>query len=54
MTFVDFDICHQMASLRKLYTVTLIYVSDVKDSNRDLPTVVNAHLGVRSTNKDSN
>ena len=24
-TFVDFDICHQMVSMRKLYYVTLTY-----------------------------
>ena len=24
-TFVDFDICHRMASLRRLYSVTLTY-----------------------------
>ena len=30
MTFVHFEICHQMASLRKLYYVTLPYVLKVK------------------------
>ena len=29
--FVDFDICDQMASLRKLYSVTLIYFFKVKN-----------------------
>ena len=33
MTFVDFDIYYRMVSLRKLYSVTLIYSSKVKDSN---------------------
>ena len=33
LTFVDFNICHRMASLRKLYSVTL----KIKDSNWDLP-----------------
>ena len=39
--FVDFDFCHRMASLQKLY-------SKVKDSNRDLPIVVNAYTNVTS------
>ena len=30
ITFVDFDICHRMASWRKLYSVTLIYFLKVK------------------------
>ena len=29
MTYVDFDICHRMASLRKLYFVTLTYLLKV-------------------------
>ena len=29
-TFVDFDICNRMGSLRKLYSVTLIYLLNVK------------------------
>ena len=31
MTFVDFDICHEMASLRKFYAVTLTYFSNVNN-----------------------
>ena len=30
MRFVDFDICHRMASLQKLYSVTLTYIFDLK------------------------
>ena len=30
-SFVDFDICHRMASLRKLYFVTLTYFLKVKN-----------------------
>ena len=48
MTFIDFDICHRMASLRKWYSVTLTYFSKVKTWNRDLPTVANAHTSVTS------
>ena len=44
--FVDFDICHQMASLRKFYSVTLTYFLKVKYSNRDLLNVANAHSRV--------
>ena len=54
MTIVNFDICHRMVSLQKLYSVTLIYFSKVKDMYRDLTTVVNAHSGVTSASKDSN
>ena len=31
MTFVDFDICHRTASLRKLYSVTLTYFLKVNN-----------------------
>ena len=34
MTFINCVICHQIASLRKLYSVTLTYFSMVKDSKR--------------------
>ena len=44
MTFVHFDICRRMVSLRKLYSVTLIYFLEAKYSNQDLPTLVNAHV----------
>ena len=47
-TFVDFEICHRMVSLRKLYYVTLTYCSKAKDSNRNLPTEANAHTSVTS------
>ena len=30
MTFADFYICHRMASLRKLYSLTLTYIFDIK------------------------
>ena len=30
LTFVDFDICYQMASLQKLYSMTLTYFLKVK------------------------
>ena len=43
MTFVDFKICHRMALLRKLYSVTFTYFLKVKDSNRDRSTASNAH-----------
>ena len=46
----DFHIWNRMASLRKLYSVQLTYSSKVKDSNRDLPTVVNAHTSVTTAN----
>ena len=46
ITFADFDIRHQLASLRKLYFVTLIYFSKVKDSNRDLRTLSKARTSV--------
>ena len=48
MAFVDFDICHSMPSLRKLYSVTLTYFSKVKNSYRDLATAANAHSSVTS------
>ena len=48
MTFVDFDIGHRMASLRKFYSVTLTYFSKVKNWNRDLSTVASAHTSVTS------
>ena len=54
MTFVDFDICNRMVSLRKLYSVTLTYFFNVKDSNRDLPTLANAHTSVTNSSADSN
>ena len=48
--FADFDICHRMKSLQKLYSVTLTYFSKINDSNRDLPTLVNTHASVTSAN----
>ena len=48
IVLVDFDICHRMASLQKLYFLILTYFSNVKDSNRDLPTEANAHSSVTS------
>ena len=33
-TFVDFDICHRMAQLRKLYSVTLPYYFKVNNLKR--------------------
>ena len=48
MTFVYFDIWNRNASLRKLYTVTLTYFSKVKNWNRDLSTVADAHTSVTS------
>ena len=50
ITFVDFDICHRMASSRKLYSVILAYFLKVKDSNRDFTTATNAHSVVTSAN----
>ena len=48
MLSVDIDISHRMASLRKLYSLTSTNFLKVKDSNRDLPTVANAHTSVTS------
>ena len=45
-SLIDFDICHLMSSLRKLYSVTLTYFSKVKDWNQDLPTSANALTSV--------
>ena len=33
MTFIDFDICHRMAPLQKLYFMTLTYFLKVKNVN---------------------
>ena len=44
--FIDFEIYYRMASLRKLYFLTLTYFLKVKDSNRDLPTVANVNSSV--------
>ena len=40
--FVDFDICHQMASLRKLYSVTLTYFLKVTTCNVNILQKVRA------------
>ena len=48
MTFVDFDCCHRMVSTRQLYSVIVTYFLKVNDSNRDLPTLANAHTNVTS------
>ena len=42
-----------MASLRKLFSVTLSYSLMVKDSNRDLPTVASNHSGATYASEDS-
>ena len=44
--FIDFYIFDRIASLRKLHSVILTYFVNVKDSNRDLPRVANAHTSV--------
>ena len=54
VNFVDFYICHRMASLRKLYSVTMTYSLTVKESNRDLPTVTSEHSGATGASKDLN
>ena len=48
MSAVDADICHRMASLRKLYSMITAYLSKVKYSIRDLPALANAHTSVTS------
>ena len=54
-TLVDFDICHRMALLRKLFSVTLIYFLKVKDLHQDLLTVVTSnHSSATRASKDSN
>ena len=48
MTFVDFV---QLASndvMQKLFSVTLIYFTKVKNSNRNLPTAAHVHSSVTS------
>ena len=47
-TFADYNIRDRIASLRKLYSMTLTHFTKVKDSNRDLPTAANAHSSVTS------
>ena len=37
MTFIDFDVRHRMVPLRELWSLTLTYFSNVKQSNRNLP-----------------
>ena len=49
-----FNICHRMASLRKLYSVTSTYFLKVKDANQDLLTVASNHSGATCMIKDSN
>ena len=52
--FVDFDICHRMTLLRKLFSMTLTQFLKVKDSNLDISTVASKHSGVICASKDSN
>ena len=54
MTFVDFDIWHRMASLRKLFSMALTNFLKVKELNWDLSIVANNHSGETCASKDSN
>ena len=40
MTFVDFDICHQMASIQKLYFMTYLFMGQIL--NVDISEMVTA------------
>ena len=42
MTFVDFDICHRMASLRKIILVNLAYCLKVYNGNINIYETVRA------------
>ena len=42
-SFVDFDICHRMVSLRELYSLTLTYIFKVKTLNVNFSETVRAN-----------
>ena len=48
MTFVDFDICHRMTTLQKLYFMTLIYFFEGHRFGLSLTKVANVHASVMS------
>ena len=48
-TFIDFDICHRMASMRKLSSVTLTYFPKVNKLKRQYLKKVRARANMYGT-----